>query len=246
MVLALACVPAAFAQSGVYVSAGADANVFRRDHASSAGFSSTSGEGETFGGSLRLGSTLGERWGIEVEYTRSGELEIDQSFSPFATDPRALITGSVSTGSVGAGTSPGTGGGTGVGTGGVLPDLPTSLVLPYDYHLQSERQQSSVNAALWWQQPAGARATLNYVAGIAFVRDVNETTTSITPLVRTNLPIRIAPQSYTSVNYSVGPMAGFEARIKLTDHVRLVPGIRLQGLDDGLLVRANVSLGWWF
>jgi hypothetical protein len=37
-----------------------------------------------------------------------------------------------------------------------------------------------------------------------------------------------------------------EARIGLTSRLRLVPGIRVQGLGDGWLLRPYVGLGWFF
>jgi hypothetical protein len=41
-----------------------------------------------------------------------------------------------------------------------------------------------------------------------------------------------------------------EARVRLTEHVRLVPSLRLQGLNgqtgNGWLLRAGMGLGWSF
>jgi len=49
-----------------------------------------------------------------------------------------------------------------------------------------------------------------------------------------------------SVVYSARPMAGFEARIGLTDHVQLVPGVRMHGIQGGWLIRPSVGLSWKF
>jgi hypothetical protein len=50
--------------------------------------------------------------------------------------------------------------------------------------------------------------------------------------------------------YGVGPVAGIEARIRMTEHVRLVPGVRIHGLggpiSEGWLVRPSVGLSWAF
>jgi hypothetical protein len=39
---------------------------------------------------------------------------------------------------------------------------------------------------------------------------------------------------------------GFEACIGLTEHVNLVPGVRLHGLENGWLLRPAVGLEWEF
>ena len=47
---------------------------------SSTGFTSSSlgggGNGETFGGALRAGTPLGQHWGVELEFARTGEIEM--------------------------------------------------------------------------------------------------------------------------------------------------------------------------
>jgi hypothetical protein len=49
-----------------------------------------------------------------------------------------------------------------------------------------------------------------------------------------------------TVNYGVRPLVGFEARITLTEHADLVPGIRLHGLENAWLLRPAVGLAWNF
>jgi hypothetical protein len=55
-----------------------------------------------------------------------------------------------------------------------------------------------------------------------------------------------------TTTYGLAPVVGFEARIALTDHIRLVPGVRLQGIGRGTngtagwLIRPSASLMWEF
>lgn len=48
------------------------------------------------------------------------------------------------------------------------------------------------------------------------------------------------------VSYATGPLVGFEARVSLTDHVQFVPGVRIQSVSGGWLIRPGVGLGWAF
>jgi hypothetical protein len=50
----------------------------------------------------------------------------------------------------------------------------------------------------------------------------------------------------TTISYGTRPLAGVEARIGFTSHVRLIPGVRLQGITEGWLLRPYVGLGWFF
>ncbi len=218
----------AFAQSGPYVLAGAEANVFRRDHSFYDGGLAPFGSGEVLAGVLRLGAPLGDRWGVEVEFARSGELESDSGFA------QHILTGPLPLG--------GTSGTVMTWTSG---DAASLLIFPPQYSVEAERTHTSINTAVWWQQTLGERVALAYLGGISFFREAHEMSTAISPLLRIQAPIRLASQ-YRSVNYGTAPLAGFEARIRLTESVRLVPGLRLQGLDDGWLVRAGIGLGWWF
>jgi hypothetical protein len=60
------------------------------------------------------------------------------------------------------------------------------------------------------------------------------------------ITIPIVLPSIKTVTYGVRPLAGFEARIKLTDQVDLVPGVRLHGLESAWLLRPAVGLAWNF
>ncbi|HUE86326.1 MAG TPA: outer membrane beta-barrel protein [Vicinamibacterales bacterium] len=53
--------------------------------------SAASGDGEALGFNLRIGRALGERWGVEFEFARSGEMDNRVSYGvPILTDPAIL------------------------------------------------------------------------------------------------------------------------------------------------------------
>jgi hypothetical protein len=59
-------------------------------------------------------------------------------------------------------------------------------------------------------------------------------------------PIVLPPFESESVIYGVRPMVGLESRIGLTEHVDLVPGLRLHAGENVWLVRPAVGLNWRF
>lgn len=76
-VLSLVCVLVAgpaFAQS-TYVAAGIGADVFRPDRVDVRGVDDLSTGGEAVAVSARVGTAVTDRWGVELEYTRAGEIE---------------------------------------------------------------------------------------------------------------------------------------------------------------------------
>ena len=86
-ILVLSGATSAAAQSP-YVGAAVLADVVR----SSGSGDQQPGNGETIGGALRVGTSLGARWGVELEFVRSGETDwrpdvaILASVSPRVTD----------------------------------------------------------------------------------------------------------------------------------------------------------------
>src|SRR5215510_15239726 len=74
----LAAAQSAYAQ-GAYVSASLTGDVVRQNRVESAGFNQPTG-GEAIGFALRVGSEIGTRWGVELEYARPQEIE--NEFSP--------------------------------------------------------------------------------------------------------------------------------------------------------------------
>lgn len=224
LLAALLSFSAPAAAQSPYVSASAGVDVSRFDHVDSPGAASDPG-GEAMAFSLRLGAPLGARWGVELAYTRPSNVTSETSFGY----PIPLLTGVT--------TVPGATTGAPV----VFPSLPS-----FDLGIQTERRNTTLDTVAWLTQPAGSRVELVYLAGLSFSR--------ITETVSYRFPARaigiVLPATSTRATmYGAGPVAGFEARIALTDHVMIVPGVRLHaigGTTHGWLVRAATGLGWKF
>src|SRR5215208_6754855 len=88
VLLLLALVQPAAAQSG-YVSASLSGDVARFSHAESSLSDDDSGSGEALSFALRVGTGIGERWGVELEFARPQEIEreMTQDFRILSTVP---------------------------------------------------------------------------------------------------------------------------------------------------------------
>jgi hypothetical protein len=71
---ALLCGTPAFAQSA-YVGAGVGADLFRPGRVEVRGADDWSAAGETIAFSARVGTAVTDRWGVELEFTRAGNIE---------------------------------------------------------------------------------------------------------------------------------------------------------------------------
>ena len=119
-----------------------------------------------------------------------------------------------------------------------------ALPVPIDYRPDVRRRQMGVDAVAWVRKPVSGSVDLVYLGGVAFTRARSDITQQFIPQGRTTvLP---APVHSTFIEYATGPLVGIEARITMTARLRLVPGIRVQGLGDGWGVRPAVALGWSF
>lgn len=199
-----------------YVAAALSADIAR--NGSSAGVESP-GNGEAFSFSLRVGAPVTRWFGVELDFTRPSEIETDQS-----PDIRILSAYTVVSSLDGL----------------TVPSAPIA-----GYKIHTARRASTITAGVWAKQEVSPRLSLAYLGGIAFARlDQTMTTTFDYPLP----VLSIYPRAYefTSVEYTQGPMAGIEARIALTDHAQLVPGLRLLSVGGGWIMRPAVGLGWAF
>jgi hypothetical protein len=175
------------------------------------------GSGEALSFSLRVGAPVAPRFGVELDFTRPSEIVTDQE-----PDIRILEF-------------------TRLAIDGLT--VPSAPIIGYQVH--TEQRTTSLTAALWARQEVSPRFSLIYLGGIAFAKIDRTVTTKF------NYPFAlpaIYPPSYetASVDYAQGPMAGIEARIGLTDHVHLLPGLRLQAAGGGWIMRPAVGLGWTF
>jgi hypothetical protein len=100
------------------------------------------------------------------------------------------------------------------------------------------------------RQAPGKRVEIAYLAGLGFSRVVREIEFGIPrPFLAAGRPF-IPSYKTRTTQYGVGPVVGVEGRIGMTEHARLVAGVRLhalgQSLVDGWLVRPSLGLAWTF
>lgn len=235
LVLAAASASPAFAQ-GTYVSASLTADVVRFSHSESEGAPEFPRDGEAIGFSLRVGTPVGSSWGVEAEFARPAEIESDGVPGPYPMPAWLSYT-----------------------TDGVTTVTPEPVtrsgmyeIFPaFSYRVRTSERTTTWSAALWARQTLTARMALVYSGGLGFHRSDRETAFTFTPVSplpgRPGIPIVMPTPSITRViTYSARPFAGIDARIAMTDHVELVPGLRVHGLDGGVLLRPSVGLAWMF
>lgn len=214
---------------GAYVSASLTGDVLRLDRVEASG-RDQSNSGEALGFALRIGTELGTRWGVELEFLRPSEIETEfnPGVVPLAADTSRSLT-FIDLTSAGA----------------------TSLVYPsFSYRIQTRQRNTTLSAALWARQQVSSGVSLVYLGGVGFHHRTQEATITFTPTPVVpgipSIPIVLPPSVSSATTYDAGPFAGVEARIGMTSHVQLVPGVRLHGIAGGWLLRPSVGLGWSF
>lgn len=224
-VVLIAWTGTAFAQTA-YVGADLVGDVLRNSHSESTFGRDVPSGGEAIGFALRVGTPLGSRWGIELGFTRPGEIDTEFSGAiPFANSAEILAQVAGSSASISS-------------TVQVFPS-------PLPYRLRSTQRYSTLSTTVWFNQSLSPKISLVYLAGMGFYRATHESDARFEILPLSTIPVVFPPITKT-VTYGVRPLAGFEARIKLTDHVDLVPGLRLHGLESAWLLRPAVGLAWNF
>jgi hypothetical protein len=217
--------PPAFAQ-GAYVGAFLVGEIVRLDQYDSR--AEDSGNGESFGFALRLGSPIGAKWGVELEFVRPGEITSDQIPQIFPAIYELTAVPSI-------------------------PGLPNQgqydplIFPPISYEFRSTQRRSTLSTSLWVRQEISSRVSMVYLGGVAFGRTSNEVEITYTFPRQTIFPIpSIPPLINESIIYDVQPMVGVEGRIRMGGKVDLVPGLRLHGAQGGWLIRPAVGLSWNF
>src|ERR1041384_1036561 len=215
MVFSLLAVPV-HAQSA-YVVATAGADVSRQGQTESNISPAFSTNSETFSWSLRSGTAVGQNWGVELEFVRSGKTrrEVPGRVPILATTTLTTIA---------------------------LPNIPTPLGVQTD----TRASHNDFDALVWARQGVGSSVDLVYLAGVAFSRERVEISQTFPTLLGIFAPVPPGTFTTTVISYSTHPLVGAEARIRLTSHVRLVPGMRVEGLEGGWLLRPYAGLGWFF
>lgn len=221
VVLIVGLVAAPASAQSTYVSAALVADVVRASHSSVDDVEAQSG-GEVPGFALRVGTPLGASWGVEAEFARGGEIEEDVAPGlPRLADIGMFFPSAT-----------------------ILLPPGTSLPIPVEAHTSSS--YTTLAVSLWYQQPITARVSLAYLGGLGFFRGEQEYEFRFGALPGSLIHFGRSSYESESVTYGVRPLAGFESRISLTEHVQLVPGIRLQATDTAWLIRPGVAIGWAF
>lgn len=210
----------------IYVGGTIGADVSRVSHTDSIYTAATPNGNETFSGSLRVGSAVGQNWGVELEFVQSAQSHntVAPSVLPLATSTAiGLATGSFSFSSA----------------------LPNAIPIRFP-DTDIRQRHSDLDALIWGRQRAGGNVDLVYLGGVAFSRERVEVRQNFPTAIALLAPVPNGSFRSTTINYGTRAVAGIEARVAFTSHVRLMPGVRLQGIADGWLLRPYVGLGWFF
>lgn len=217
---ALFVAAAASAQSP-YAGAALLGDIVRSTHSESPAARGETGGGEAIGFALRAGTRVGAIWGVEVEFARPSLIE-EEGGGPIALPAPQSITFDPSF------------------PRGLTPAIFPPIVIG----VRTSQRHTTLSAVAWAEQLLSARVSLVYLGGVAFARSQRDYTATYSPLA--GGVSLVIPYVTETVIYGVGPVAGFEARLALTDRAQLVPGIRLQAVDHTWLVRPSVGISWTF
>jgi hypothetical protein len=207
---------------GAYVSASLTGDLVRQNRVKNAG-SDQSTDGEAIGFALRVGSELGRRWGVELEYARPQEIENDFAPGIVPLPAATLVPGVI----------------------GGFPTDAAQIFPTFSYRIRTSQRNAMISSAVWARQEISRRMSLVYLGGVGFHRTTSEVTLTFEPRLPIGIPIGF-PTVTSSTTYDAGPFAGMEGRLGLTDHAHLVAGVRLHGIQGGWLFRPSVGLGWMF
>lgn len=215
-----------------YVSASLIGDIVRSSHAEAVGLPDSSG-GEALGFALRVGTPLGSNWGVEAEFARPSEIEHD--LNPDSLAYWSAFEGTILPGFYDVQPSK-------------FPFQTASAVSLSSLRTfgSSSERTTTVSASLWVQQQLSGRVAMMYLAGMGFYRSEYKYRIAYEPLFIGIPELTLPAFDNTSISYGVRPLAGIESRITMTDHVQLVPGVRVHGSEGGLLIRPSVGLAWTF
>lgn len=221
----------AWAQSP-YVAGAIGAEIVRSTSVESSGSNVGSGNGESWSGAIRVGTLLAPRFGVELEFLRPGAIEGDGHGPVYiAADIQRAVVGRFA-------------------PDGVVAD---PAIFPPIFPIISQQTRiraTTVSTLAFARQAVGARVDLVYLGGLGFSRVVHEIEFGIPRSLLAAGLVILPPYRTRTTQYGVGPIVGAEARIGMTEHARLVAGVRLhalgQSLVEGWLVRPSVGLAWTF
>ena len=215
-----------------YVAGAIGAEIVRSTSVKSPGSTFDSGNGESWSGAIRVGTFVAPRYGVELEFLRPGEIEGDDEGPIYIAGeiPRPVLGSLIAD--------------------GVVPnDLGVDVGIFPIINQQTRMRTTTVSTLAFARQTVGEHVDLVYLGGVGFSRVVQEIEFGFSgPLFAAGRPV---PSYKTrTTQYGVGPVVGAEARIAMTEHARIVAGIRLhalgQSLVDGWIIRPSVGLAWAF
>lgn len=224
-IVALAFPTAAIAQTSV--SASLIGNIARVDSVDNQTYPTSvgsSGNGESLGVALRVTQPLADRWGLELEFAWPGDIDNEFTYDlPYTTGPELGLLSPQLRSSL----------------------VPPGVIPPIQQRVASSLQFVTVGTTAWYKQPVGDRSSLVYSAGVSFLRARQEYESSYSnPVLLALFP---PPVRTELISYSAGVLLGFDARIGMTEHLELVPGIRFHASRSNLwLIRPGVGLAWKF
>jgi hypothetical protein len=109
-----------------------------------------------------------------------------------------------------------------------------------------ENQVLSVATLLRFRSAPRGRVRLGYLGGLSFVRLHRKFHTEAPD----GTPSGLIPRPDERVDYSAAPTVGIDARIALSEHVSVIPGIHACVFrfadESGLLVRPRIGVRWAF
>jgi hypothetical protein len=212
---------------GVYIGGAIGAEVVRTSSTRSGGSTFNTGSGEALAGAIRLGAGLTERFGVELEFFRPGEIEADMGGPIYLAAFDSVVSAML------------------------LPQRPNGdLTLPSIIGQTTRVRTTTTSALLVARQPLGDRVELAYLGGVGFSRVVRDTESAFPRgIFPPGLSIQF-PSSTRTTQYAAGPVVGAEVRAGMTEHAQVVAGVRLhtlgQSVVDGWMIRPTVGLAWKF
>lgn len=215
--LLMAATRSASAQ-GPYVGASVGSDITRFDGVAG---QTSSGEGEAVSWQLKIGTPIASHFGVELEFSRPQEVTRTES-TPIGIYSAASLSAIAAIG------------------------VPTDLFVP-NFSVRTAQRNTTIAPAFWVRQTITPRFSMSYLGGVSFFRTTTEFSYEFGGTGRPNViaPI-LLPRSTRSIEYGVGPLVGIEGRIGMTEHLQFVPGVRMQTLTGGWLVRPAVGVSWEF
>jgi hypothetical protein len=110
----------------------------------------------------------------------------------------------------------------------------------------AENRALSVATLLRFRASSHGRLRLGYLGGLTFVRLHRKFHTT----APAGTPSALIPRPDERIDYSAAPTVGIDARIALTEHLSLVPGLHACVFrfsdESALLVRPRIGIRWAF